>query len=78
MKRREERAVSPLKRMDEDPVFDEPWQAQVLAMADTLVVRGVVEPAVWSKTLGQELKEATRRGPIETTILGVAMYKPDG
>ena len=50
--------VKPFKRMDDEPVFDEPWQAQVLAMADTLIVNGVISAAVWSDTLGNELKKA--------------------
>jgi hypothetical protein len=44
--------------MDGEPVFEEPWQAQVLAMADTLIVNGVISPMLWSDTLGSELKKA--------------------
>ena len=54
--------VKPFKRMDDEPVFDEPWQAQVLAMADTLIVNGVISAAVWSDTLGNELKKAQSTG----------------
>ena len=50
--------VKPFKRMDGEPVFDEPWQAQVLAMADTLIVNGVISETLWSDTLGNELKKA--------------------
>ena len=50
--------VKPFKRMDGEPVFEEPWQAQVLAMADTLIANGVISATVWSDTLGSELKNA--------------------
>ena len=33
--------IKPFKRMDDEPVFDEPWQAQVLAMVDSLITSGV-------------------------------------
>ena len=47
--------------MDGEPVFDEPWQAQVLAMADTLIANGVIEAVAWSDTLGKELRKAQAR-----------------
>ena len=53
--------VKPFKRMDDEPVFDEPWQAQVLAMADTLITNGVIEAVDWSDTLGEELRKAQTR-----------------
>ena len=48
--------------MDGDPVFDEPWQAQTLAIADTLARAGAFTPAAWSAALGAELKKAEARG----------------
>lgn len=54
--------LTPLKRMDGDPVFDEPWQAQVLAMADTLVSQGIIAPTAWSERLGAELENAQSTG----------------
>ena len=62
MTRPETRHVTPFTRMDGEPVFDEPWQAQLMAMADTLISNGVISPAVWSDTLGSELKKAQARG----------------
>ena len=59
---RPEAAVAPLKRMDGEPVFDEPWQAQVLAMADTLITAGVVAPTAWSEALGAALRDAAAGG----------------
>ena len=53
---------NPLARMDGDPVFDEPWQAQTLALADTLARAGAFTPAAWSEALGAELKRAEARG----------------
>jgi nitrile hydratase accessory protein len=44
------------------PVFDEPWQAQAMALADSLVGEGLIEPAVWSQTLGAALRAAEARG----------------
>ena len=61
-------AIGPLKRKDGEPVFDEPWQAQVLAMADVLVQRGAFTPVEWSDTLGEELRRAERaHSPDEAT-----------
>jgi nitrile hydratase accessory protein len=51
-------AIGPLKRMDNEPVFDEPWQAQVLAMADALSKSGTFTTAEWSRALGEELRRA--------------------
>ena len=53
---------SPLKGMDGEPVFDEPWQAQVLAIADALVTKGDISASDWSNALGRELKQAEQTG----------------
>ncbi len=50
--------IGPLKRTDNEPVFDEPWQAQVLAMADTLSRSGAFTATEWSEALGEELRRA--------------------
>jgi nitrile hydratase accessory protein len=68
----EERSVAPLKRLDGEPVFDEPWQAQVLAMADALIENGTITPEQWSSALGDELRRARKDGEkdsIETYYL---------
>ena len=62
MTRPETSNVKPFKRMDGEPVFDEAWQAQVLAMADTLIANGVIEAVAWSDTLGMELRKAQAKG----------------
>ena len=51
-------ALKPLAAVDGEPAFDEPWQAQVLAIADTLTQRGMFSPGEWSAALGAELKKA--------------------
>ena len=57
-----EDALGPLRRKDGDPTFDEAWQAQSLAIADTLVNAGVVTATRWAEALGSELKSAARVG----------------
>src|SRR5436309_668008 len=54
--------IGPLKRTDNEPIFDEPWQAQVLAMADTLSRSGAFTPTEWSEALGEELRRAAEIG----------------
>ena len=51
-----------LKAGDGGPAFDEPWQAQTLALADLLVRRGLVSPARWAEALGAEIA-ARKRAP---------------
>ena len=38
------------------PVFSEPWQAQVMAMADLLIESGQLPASQWSSILGAHLK----------------------
>ena len=38
-------------------MFDEPWQAQVLGMADILVTAGVISSDAWATALGAELRK---------------------
>jgi len=52
----------PLARHDDEPTFDEPWQAQVLALAFTLSEVGHFTPVDWSDALGAELRRAKERG----------------
>ncbi len=47
-------------------MFDEPWQAQILAIADALVERGIVTPVEWSERLGAALADAARQGAPDT------------
>lgn len=57
-----EAALGPLRRKDDDPIFDEPWQAQALAMADSLVRAGVISPSDWAETLGAQLESLYAQG----------------
>ncbi|WP_164744566.1 nitrile hydratase accessory protein [Nioella ostreopsis] len=50
-----------------DPVFDEAWQAQVLAIADTMVQAGRFTATDWAETLGAELRAAEAAGKPDTT-----------
>ncbi|TBX28867.1 nitrile hydratase accessory protein [Nioella sediminis] len=50
-----------------DPVFDEAWQAQVLAIADTMVQAGRFSATAWAETLGAELRAAEAAGKPDTT-----------
>ncbi len=50
--------LKPLAGVDGDPVFDEAWQAEALAIADTLVRGGLFSAAQWSEALGEALAAA--------------------
>ncbi len=54
--------LKPLAGVDGDPVFDEAWQAQALAIADTLVQNGLFGAVEWSRTLGEKLAAAEADG----------------
>ena len=60
------KALRPLASSDGDPVFDEPWQAQALAMADSLVQNEMFGADAWSDALGQALKIAAASGNADT------------
>ena len=55
-------ALGPLARRDDEPIFDEPWQAQALALASNLIDQGVFSNIEWSDALGAELESAKARG----------------
>jgi len=48
------------------PTFDEPWQAQLLALADTLARGGSFTPAAWSDALAAALRRAAAVGAPDT------------
>ena len=58
----EKEPIKPLVRRDEEPAFDEPWQAQVLALAENLAAQGVFSRPAWSDALGAALRAADARG----------------
>ena len=51
-----------LRRRDGEPVFAEPWQAQVMAMAASLVESGRFTAAQWSRGLADEIQRASAEG----------------
>lgn len=48
------------------PAFDEPWQAQALALADSLVQAGRFSADDWAQALGGTLRAAEARGEDDT------------
>ncbi|MEO0991684.1 MAG: nitrile hydratase accessory protein [Pseudomonadota bacterium] len=48
------------------PAFEEPWQAQALALADALVRGGHVAPSDWAEALGSALRQAEVDGAPDT------------
>jgi hypothetical protein len=57
--------LSPLRRKNGDPLFDEPWQAQALAMADVLVHSGAIAAQDWANTLGAQLRQRASTAPAD-------------
>ena len=55
-------ALPRLPRDDNGPVFAEPWQAQVFALAVELSRQGHFTAKEWAATLGEELKASAARG----------------
>lgn len=49
------RRISPFETTQDEPAFDAPWQAEVLAIADTLIETGVITQADWARALGAAL-----------------------
>ena len=54
--------LKPLASVDGKPAFDEPWQAEALAIADTLVQNGMFSASAWSEALGAALAQAENSG----------------
>jgi nitrile hydratase accessory protein len=50
--------LKPLASRDNEPAFQEAWQAEALAIATILVEQGVFHSSSWSAALGSALKEA--------------------
>jgi nitrile hydratase accessory protein len=57
-----ENALKPLASVDGEAAFDEPWQAEALAIADTLVQNGMFSAGAWSTALGKALRNAEADG----------------
>ncbi len=50
-----------------NPVFEEAWHAQVLAIADTMVQTGHFSAQQWAQELGRALADATATDKPDTT-----------
>lgn len=50
-----------------EPAFDQPWQAQIMALAQTLINAGHLDAAHWAETLGAALRKAEAEGAPDTT-----------
>ena len=61
-----EGAALPREGAEGEPLFAEPWQAQALAIADSLVAAGRFTAAEWSEALGAEIRRAAAAGEPDT------------
>lgn len=69
-------AIGLFKRSDNEPVFDDPWQVQVLAMAETLSKTGAFTAIEWSEVLDEELQRRQASGePDDATTYYEAALK---
>jgi nitrile hydratase accessory protein len=57
-----------LSGFDEEPVFNEPWEAEAFAMAVKLHERGVFTWVEWAETLGVEIKAHPQRAYYESWL----------
>jgi nitrile hydratase accessory protein len=48
------------------PAFEEPWQAEALALADSLVRAGAFTAGDWAEALGAALRDAEAAGAPDT------------
>ena len=62
MKQQDSETLKPLASVDGEAAFDEPWQAEALAIADTLVHNGMFTANAWSQALGEALRKAEASG----------------
>jgi nitrile hydratase accessory protein len=62
MKQQNSKDLKPLVSVDGEAAFDEPWQAEALAIADTLVGNGMFSAGSWSEALGEALRKAEASG----------------
>ena len=58
----DDNSLRPLASKDGEPAFDEAWQAEALAIADTLVQNGLFSASAWSNALGEALRQAEADG----------------
>jgi nitrile hydratase accessory protein len=63
---RQRDAVIAPPRMYDGPLFEQPWQADVLAIADVLRDRGLFSAGEWASALGAALREVADHGVPDT------------
>jgi nitrile hydratase accessory protein len=75
-----ETPLGPPKRREGEPTFDEPWQAQVLGMADELVTSGVIAADAWAARLGAAIRESAEAGAADdaNTYYGAVLDALEG
>jgi len=59
--------VRPLAGRDGEAIIEEPWQAEVLALAHALIEAGRIDRAAWAEALGAALKEAEGKGAADSS-----------
>lgn len=64
--RRATQALPDLPRDEDGPVFREPWEARVFALAVSLHERGVFTWPEWAATLAEEIARAQAAGDPDT------------
>ena len=52
-------------KLDDEPIFTEPWQAQAFSMAVHLIETGVFSWPEWAETIGDEIAHAADHGIAE-------------
>ncbi len=60
-----EQSINPMPVEPGNPVFDEPWQAQILAMADLLIQSKQISATDWASAFGEQL---AKKQAIEDTL----------
>ena len=55
-------AVDGIPRHEDQPVFQEPWQAEAFAMTIVLFEKGVFTWVEWAEALSSEIKRAQANG----------------
>jgi hypothetical protein len=72
--------LGPLKRRDDEPAFDEAWQAQVLGIADTLVTSGAIAAEDWARALSAALRQRSEAGAADNaeTYYGAVLDAVEG
>jgi nitrile hydratase accessory protein len=59
--------TGPLRSRDGEPAFNEPWQAQALAMANVLIRSGTVSGSQWAEALAGKLRKSESSGERDDT-----------